>query len=111
MIDLETLDTRPSAVVFQVGVLVFQDILGGDTRGNLILEKKIFHLDILEQIMAGRTVDQDTVLWWAEQNLDSSKYVKRKHNKKMRREHVRITAEAVREFYEDHELYLRRLLG
>lgn len=71
MIDLETLDTRPSAVVFQVGVLVFKDVLGGDTRGNIILEKKIFHLDILEQIMAGRTVDQDTVLWWAEQNPDA----------------------------------------
>ena len=71
MIDLETLDTRPSAVIFQVGVLVFKDVLGGDIRGNLILEKKIFHLDILDQIMAGRTVDQDTVLWWAEQNPDS----------------------------------------
>ena len=71
MIDLETLDTRPSAVVFQVGILVFKDVLGGDIRGNLILEKKIFHLDILDQIMAGRTVDLETVRWWAEQNPDS----------------------------------------
>lgn len=38
-----------------------------------------------------------------------SKYAKRKQNKKMRREHVRITAEAVREFYEDHELYLQEM--
>lgn len=38
-----------------------------------------------------------------------SKYSKRKQNKKMRREHVRITAEAVREFYEDHELYLQEM--
>lgn len=71
MIDLETLDTRPSAVVFQVGVLVFKDVLGGDIRGNLILEKKIFHLDILDQIMAGRTVDLETVRWWRAQSADS----------------------------------------
>lgn len=71
MIDLETLDARPSAVVFQVGVLVFKDVLGGDILGNLILEKKIFHLDILDQIMAGRTVDLETVRWWRTQNPDS----------------------------------------
>lgn len=71
MIDLETLDTRPSAVVFQAGVLVFKDVLGGDIRGNLILEKKIFHLDILEQIMAGRTIDPETVQWWRTQNPDA----------------------------------------
>lgn len=71
MIDLETLDTRPSAVVFQVGVLVFKDVLGGDIRGNLILEKKIFHLDILDQIMVGRTFDLETVRWWKSQNSDS----------------------------------------
>lgn len=71
MIDLETLDTRPSAVVFQAGVLVFKDVLGGDTRGNIILEKKIFHLDILDQIMAGRTIDPDTVQWWRVQSPDS----------------------------------------
>lgn len=71
MIDLETLDTRPSAVVFQVGVLVFKDVLGGDIRGNIILEKKIFHLDILDQIMAGRTIDPDTVQWWRVQSADS----------------------------------------
>ncbi|HRD17192.1 MAG TPA: 3'-5' exonuclease [Methanothrix soehngenii] len=71
MIDLETLDTRPSAVVFQVGVLVFKDVLGGDIRGNIILEKKIFHLDLLEQIMAGRTIDPETVQWWRAQSADS----------------------------------------
>ena len=38
-----------------------------------------------------------------------SKYAKRRQNKKMRREHVRITAEAVREFYEDRELYLQEM--
>jgi hypothetical protein len=67
MIDLETLDTRPSAVVFQVGVLCFRDPLFGDLKGEMILEKKIFHLDLLDQIMAGRTIDPDTVQWWQTQ--------------------------------------------
>lgn len=34
-----------------------------------------------------------------------SKYAKRKQNKKMRREHRKITAEAVREFYQDQEYW------
>lgn len=71
MIDLETLDTRPSAVVFQVGVLVFKDIVPENFRTNLILEEKIYHLDILDQIMAGRTVDLETVRWWQTQKVDA----------------------------------------
>lgn len=34
---------------------------------------------------------------------------KKADKRKARREHVRITAEAVREFYEDHELYLQEM--
>lgn len=34
---------------------------------------------------------------------------KKADKRKARREHVRITAEAVREFYEDHELYLQEI--
>ena len=30
MIDLETLDTRPTGVVFQVGVICFADVLYGE---------------------------------------------------------------------------------
>lgn len=71
MIDLETLDTRPSAVVFQVGILVFKDIVPENFRTNLILEEKIYHLDLLDQIMAGRTVDLETVRWWQTQKADA----------------------------------------
>lgn len=71
MIDLETLDTRPSAVVFQVGILVFKDIVPENFRTNLILEEKIYHLDILDQIMAGRTIDPETVKWWQTQNSNA----------------------------------------
>lgn len=71
MIDLETLDTRPSAVVFQVGVLVFKDIVPENFRSNLILSEKLYHLDILDQIMAGRTVDLETVRWWNTQKRNA----------------------------------------
>lgn len=71
MIDLETLDTRPSAVVFQVGVLIFEDIVPENFRSNLILSEKLYHLDILDQIMAGRTVDTETVRWWNTQKRNA----------------------------------------
>ena len=66
MIDLETLDTRPSAVVFQVGFTIFDNPL--ENREWTILEKGIWHLDILEQIMKHRTISDETVQWWMTQN-------------------------------------------
>lgn len=69
-IDLETLDTRPSAVVFQVGVVVF------DEETGVTLFEKLFDLDILPQILAGRTVDRDTIKWWQSQNPPLTVYVK-----------------------------------
>lgn len=71
MIDLETLDTRPSAVVFQVGLVAFRDVLHGEVNGEVILEERLLHIDILPQIMDGRTVDPETVRWWRTQNPDS----------------------------------------
>lgn len=67
MIDIETLDTRPSAVVFQVGVVVFEDALMQDAPKSPILAQRKFDLDILPQIFAGRTVDRETVNWWLTQ--------------------------------------------
>lgn len=68
MIDLETLDTRPTGVVFQVGVICFADVLYGEPAEQIILEEKLFHVDILHQIMNGRTVDPETVKWWMTQD-------------------------------------------
>lgn len=67
MIDIETLDTRPSAVVFQVGVVVFEDALMQEAPKSPILAQRKFDLDILPQIFAGRTIDRETVNWWLTQ--------------------------------------------
>jgi hypothetical protein len=67
MIDIETLDTRPSAVVFQVGVVVFEDALMQDAPKSPILAQRKFDLDILPQIFAGRTTDPETIRWWLTQ--------------------------------------------
>ena len=71
MIDLETLDTRPTGVVFQVGVICFADVLYGEPKEQLILEEKLFHVDILYQVMNGRTIDSETVNWWKTQNVEA----------------------------------------
>lgn len=69
MIDIETLDTRPSAVVFQVGVVVFEDALMQDVQGSAIIQQRKFDLDIMPQIFAGRTMDSETINWWLTQKL------------------------------------------
>lgn len=60
MIDIETLDTRPDAIVFQAAMVVFSD-------DGTVIEEELFHLDILPQIMKGRTLDRETQKWWMEQ--------------------------------------------
>lgn len=69
MIDIETLDTRPSAVVFQVGLLAFNDPLFGDD--GRVYEEKVYHLDIVPQILRGRTIDPSTIQFWKEQEVSS----------------------------------------
>lgn len=73
MIDLETLDTRPTAVVFQVGLVAFRDVLFGEGPGgdNVIMEERLLHVDILSQVIRGRTIDPETIKWWSQQNVIS----------------------------------------
>lgn len=61
MLDLETLALDTRAIVFQIGVVVF------DLRGN-ILDSRRFDLDILPQVMKGRRFDDETQKWWMTQN-------------------------------------------
>jgi len=65
MIDIETLDTKPSAVVLSVGVVEFP---GDDksSRAHLVLP-------IQPQLDAGRTIDESTLMWWAQQNSEAFK--------------------------------------
>lgn len=64
MIDIETLDTRPDAIVFQVAMVVFTD-------DGEIIEEELFHIDMLPQIMKGRTMDPETQKWWMERPKDA----------------------------------------
>lgn len=62
VIDLETLDTVPTAVVLSIGIAV----------GNLqegITWKKHWNLCVPSQIFAGRSLSQGTVNWWREKDL------------------------------------------
>ena len=59
MIDLETLDTSPSAVILTIGAVKFDR-----TR---IADELYIRLDVDEQINRNRTVDDGTVKWWSTQ--------------------------------------------
>lgn len=60
MVDLETLSLSTRAVVFQIGVAVFN--LGGE-----IIHSERMDLDILPQLMCGRIFDRETQRWWMTQ--------------------------------------------
>ena len=60
MVDVETLDVRPSATVLSIGAVAFHQ------TNDTILEDWSFyrHLQINEQVSAGATVDDETLRWW-----------------------------------------------
>jgi hypothetical protein len=60
MIDLETLDTEPTAVIVSVGVAMF-------SKENGIFDKQYWVLDWAEQAQLGRTINPNTVAWWMNQ--------------------------------------------
>ena len=82
MLALETLDTRPSAVVLSIGAVIFSTgmvpkVEPGATRGHMELgyeiEDRFYRiLDISEQLgPLNRTVSQSTLLWWMRQDQDA----------------------------------------
>jgi hypothetical protein len=64
MIDLETLALDPKAIVFQAGVVVFDD------NGEMPMSVRL-DIDVLPQIMQGRSFDPETQKWWMEQDPES----------------------------------------
>lgn len=58
MIDIETLDTRPTAVVLSFAAVAFPD-----TEVDPLYRA----LDVDQQLAVGRTVSADTLAWWARQ--------------------------------------------
>jgi|TARA_Y100000034_G_scaffold68872_1_gene83110 hypothetical protein len=66
MIDIETLDTRPTAVVLSIGAVPF------DPHEGTVDEKKGFEIfpSIQDQLDIGRTVSENTLRFWiANQNI------------------------------------------
>lgn len=62
MFDLETLDTKPSAVILSLGAVRF------DPRSfNIEDQVLLMKLDIDAQTALGRTMSDDTIEWWSKQ--------------------------------------------
>lgn len=61
MIDLETMDTRPSAVVLSIGAVLFDPTT--ESMGPAYYAK----LQVGDQIERGRTQSSATLEWWARQ--------------------------------------------
>lgn len=61
MVDIETLGTHPGAVILSIGAVRFDD--GG------VIEGTDFYrcIDVFSSLMAGLTIDRQTVEWWREQ--------------------------------------------
>jgi hypothetical protein len=62
MVDLETMDTSPTATVLTLGAVHF------NPYGNGYGDKIYFRINIDDQDALGRTVDQGTLDWWAKQD-------------------------------------------
>ena len=61
MIDIETLDTGPRAVVLSVGAVKFtqnEGVVGGEFYDVL---------ELSDQVSYGRTIKESTILWWNNQ--------------------------------------------
>lgn len=62
MIDIETLDVRPTAVILSIGAVRF------DAQGDRFGDSFHIHVDIDSNLDMGRTVSGSTIMWWLDQN-------------------------------------------
>jgi DNA polymerase III epsilon subunit-like protein len=63
MIDLETLDTKPSCTILTLGAVKFDPNSDAEPHSELY-----FKINIDEQSQLGRTVSDDTIKWWSQQD-------------------------------------------
>lgn len=63
MIDIETLDTSPSATVLTVGACKFDPHTLAEPH-----DKKLWRPAVEQQLGAGRAVSEDTLQWWSKQD-------------------------------------------
>jgi hypothetical protein len=81
MIDLETRDTIPSAIIQSIGAVVWKTVekdffVSGDIRpmpglDYEVVERYYRKPDTKEQEAEGRTQSIATMKWWAEQDIDA----------------------------------------
>ena len=64
MLDIETLCTKPEAVILTIGAVKF------DPYSNKIGDGLYIKPDVDEQIAKGRSIDENTVEWWGKQAED-----------------------------------------
>jgi len=65
MLDIETLSTKPDAVILTLGAVKF-DPYTVDSFGDTLY----FRIDVNEQLLIGRDTQQETLDWWAKQAKD-----------------------------------------
>lgn len=63
MIDLETLGVEPDCVVMTIGAIKFDPFTDAEPHSGLYLR-----CDVDEQTAMGRTIDDNTLAWWAKQD-------------------------------------------
>ena len=63
MIDLETLDTRPSCTVLSLGAVKFDPISDSEPHSEMY-----FKICVDDQDKLGRTVSDSTIEWWSKQD-------------------------------------------
>jgi hypothetical protein len=62
-IDLETIDTKPSATILSLGAVKFNPLNDSEPHSELYIK-----IDIDEQDSLGRTASDDTIAWWGRQD-------------------------------------------
>lgn len=78
MIDIETLDTRPTAVVLSIGAVVFNR--KDPTVPFEELELTFGTKDCrASQVERGRTIDKSTVAWWKQQSPAAQQVLREKN--------------------------------
>lgn len=72
MFDLETLDTEPSSIVLSVGAVVWRTEKNTEIHGHPLswqVENRFYRiLEFDSQVGKGRTLSQQTLLWWMQQH-------------------------------------------
>lgn len=108
MIDLETIDTRDSAVILSIGMFAFDKNTAIELAENAdeFLAKNreqllLLNMEVQRQLDNGRTIGWETIQWWMEQSSEAKEVF-------LSKDIVRYTAEMaaleIRNFIKDNNI-------